>query len=424
MIDTIKIAVYKDSNLNFYETLLHASNQKLTGFIERSSSGLTQRQNAFIMKINKFDSYEQLIINGELKTPSHNYSIHWRCYEDRVTFEFSIPKLIYGTNSIEIQSHLKKNFNVSPYKLLRIGISSFFDLVFPLVKINYGGVELLRFDFCYNQLFDSREQSLKALNYIKLKHQGRGDRLNFEYGYIELSKSKYFKIYHKGEEYKKHDFRKLLDRGLSFEKRALNYQRFSDKILRYERKYTPKSWSYFYNVNILHRGQESIKKKYYESKKLGSVSKSQRRDFETFRKFTIGYSTLNHATKLDPFFFDLLYRRFKSEIKKRYSIGKVSVHRLHKEVIENDKQKTMKLRILAYIKVFKSLKRAHESGAFSDSTYYRYEAFMRKHDLSSTKLKSNIPQCWDHKQYYSHLRKHLIVPHSLTVDLPKYRFDL
>ena len=408
--------IYREYNESFYTSLLNASEQKKSGFIVRSTTGLTQRQDAFIMKVNNFDDYEQLIINGSFKTPSHMYNIFWRCFEDRVQIEFSLPKFIYGTNSIELRSHLNKQNN-RPYEFLTIAIKTFFETIFPLHKIDYGAVEITRFDFCFNQVFNSREESLKALKFIKLKHNGRGDRLNFEYGYISLTKSNYFKIYHKGEEFKKHDYHKIPSQKL-----ADQYQRFSDTILRYEKKQTSKNWSYFYNVNVKFRYQHELKKLYYSAKKKGIVSKQMRRDFENQQRFTLGNSKIIGASKLQEEFFNILYKRFRNEIKKKYSIHKVSVHRLHKEVIGNDKNKTLKLRILAFIKVFKSLKRAYESGAFSKATYYRYEKFMKDQDMSSTNVKSNIYQCWDSYNYYSGLNKNLISPLNLTAHTKHYRF--
>jgi hypothetical protein len=100
----------------------------------------------------------------------------------------------------------------------------------------------------------------------------------------------------------------------------------------------------------------------------------------------------------------------------------MSVKTLHKEVIDNDKNKTMNVRILAYIKVFKSLKRAQESGAFSKRTLSRYEKYMKEKNLSSTKVTSNINQDWNHVNYYNQLRKHSITPFKLTKNLQKFRF--
>ena len=416
MIDTIKLVIYREFNEEFYTTLLNASEQKKSGFIVRSTTGITQRQDAFVMKVNNFDDYEQLIINGSFKTPSHLYNIFWRCFEDRVQIEFSLPKFIYGTNSIELRSHMNKQNN-RPYTFLKLAIKTFFSTIFPLHKIDYGGIELARFDFCYNQCYKNREESLKALKFIKLKHNGRADRLNFEYGYISLSKSNYFKIYHKGEEFKKHDFHKIKS-----EKLANQYQKLSDCILRYERKQTPKNWSYFYNINVKYRYQSELKKLYYKAKKNNRVSKQMRRDFENLQRFTLASSKIEGATKLNEDFFNLLYKRFRNEIKKKYSISKVSVHRLHNEVISNTKNKTMKVRILSLIKVFKSLKRAYESGAVSKATYYRYEKFMKQNDMSSTNVKSNIYQCWDSYNYYSALHKNLISPINLTEHCGVNRF--
>ena len=60
----------------------------------------------------------------------------------------------------------------------------------------------------------------------------------------------------------------------------------------------------------------------------------------------------------------------------------------------------MKVRILALIKVFKSLKRAYENGAISKATFYRYQSFMNEKDLSTTNVKTDIIQDWTSNNYY------------------------
>ena len=399
MIDTIKLAIYREFNQDIYNFLLYSSDQRINGFIINSRSGIATRQEVFQVKKTDYENHELLMINGKIKCPSYNYNIFYRCFDDRVELEFSLPKYIYGTNTIQLMPHYKK-MNYSPYDMLVKGIKLFFSEVFKTCKINYGGIELKRFDFCFNQLFKSRQESFEALKYIKLKHQSKGDKLSYETGLVNLTKSNYLKIYHKGEEFIKHDKHKYDGKYLN------QIEELSEKILRYEKKITPKNIAYFYNVNVKHQYQNELKKLYYKAKKKGIVSKQMRRDFENVQNFTLGNSLIDGATKLESEFFNLLYSKFRLDIKRKFSIGRMSVDTLQKESFKKDsKNKTINIRILSLIKVFKSLKRAYESGAISESTYYRYKKHVEEKNISETNVKSEIVQDWSNNSYYREINK-------------------
>ena len=293
--------------------------------------------------------------------------------------------------------------------MLILGLKKFFRTFFPSTFIDYGGIEIKRWDFCFNQVFKSEEESLRALKYIKLKNNQRMDKLNFETGYVELTKSNYFKIYHKGTEFEKNDYLKL---DLSFD----NVLNFSKKVLRYEKKITISNMAYWYNVKYKHQYQPELVKIYLKAKKKGTVNKAMRADFENVQRFTLGNSKIMGATKLMPFVFNHLYDIFRQDIKRKYTIGKMSVAPLRKEVCDNTKNRTQKIRILSLIKVFKSIKRAYEMGAISKNTYYRYEKLMKENNYSSTNIGIDIEQDWTENSYFSELYKNCIIPLRFSND--------
>jgi hypothetical protein len=286
--------------------------------------------------------------------------------------------------------------------------------MFPSVKINYGNVVLKRVDFCFNQFFKDYQESIEALKYIKLKHQSKSDKLNYEFGFVELTKSKYLKIYHKGEEFKKHDYSKM-----KLQTDADLFQKISNRVLRYERKCTPKNWSYNFNVNVKMKNFTKRKKQYYLAKKHNRVKKDMRKDFESIQNFTIGLPIESNYLKMPEEFFNSLYFDFMEDIRKKFTIGKMSVDRLQKESFTHNKNKSTNVKILSYIKVFKSLKRAQESGAFSKRTLQRYVKYMNEHNLSTTRLKSNINQDWTHKQYRYVLLQNNVYPSKYS-KLPNF----
>ena len=406
MIDTIKLSIhspiYRDStkkeyrleNKILYNLFLENCNQKTSGFILNRKTGITQRETIFQLKTNSYEKYEMLILNGSLKTPSYSYEIFFRIFEERIDIEFSIPKFIYGTNTFELYTH-SNYIKLSPYQLLIVSIKKFFKDIFFNVPVDFGFVQLQRFDFCFNQVYKSYEDSLKALNYIKLKHSAVADKLNYKFGYVELTKSNYLKIYHKGEEFKKHDSKKIFDK---------NIFNFSQNILRFEKKHTPKNISYFYNCNFKNRGRHFLKEEYLKQKKSGNIKKHLRAEFENVQNFTIDTSKLSGSTKLPESLFNILYKKFIREIIQKFTIQNLSVKTLYNEVLNCKEDKILKVRILALITTFKSLKRAFDCKAVSSSTYYRYKSYLNEKNLSETNVNINIKQDFTHQTYLNSLK--------------------
>lgn len=411
MIDTIKISVYKEFNESIYNTCLYNSENYKSGFRLNSVSGQYEKIEMFSGLYHQYDNHMMMLIKGTMKQPSWDYNINYRMFDDRIDIEFSLPKFIYGTNAIELRSHYFK-FKTSPYEMLVKGIKKYFEYFFSGHKVNYGGVSIQRWDFCYNQLFESKDESLKALEYIKKKYNKKHDTLNYETSFIALTKSQYFKIYHKGTEFIKHD----LDKLPVYQKNILA---LADLTLRYEKKVTIKNLAYWYNVNIKYGKQNPIVKQYLKCKKLGTITKQMRSDFENVQKFTLGNSLLEYHTKLDSFMFDHLYTIFRDEIKKKYNIGNSSIDRLHHEVINtyDKKNRTKKIKILSFIKTFGSIRRAYEKKAISKSTFYEYEKFMLQKNLSSTNVKSNIKQDWISENYFNNIIRQGINVNHLSNDM-------
>jgi hypothetical protein len=94
----------------------------------------------------------------------------------------------------------------------------------------------------------------------------------------------------------------------------------------------------------------------------------------------------------------------------------MSLDTLKNQVINNEKQKVTKVKILAYIKTFKSLKRAYEMGAITKPTYYRYNLLMNELGLSVTNIRTEIKQDWSTLSYYSALARYGIAPSYFARD--------
>jgi len=419
MIDTVKLAIHcpimydvqgnkhRPYNSTLYDILLVNVKQNNSGFILNREHGIYTRgkDSVFQGKANIYNTFEMLILDGSVQCPSHNYNMHFRVFEERVEIEFSLPKFIYGTNVFQLLKHYQRRHD--PYEIFVQALKKVFEDIFFNVPVVWGAVELLRWDVCFNQVFKSREQSIKALKYIKLKHQSKGDKLNYEYGLIQLTKTNYLKIYHKGEEFKKHDKQKY--KGLFPEQ----IEAIADKILRYEKKYTRTNISYTYNTKFKTNGHADFQE-YKRQKKAGKISRYLRNEFESVQRFTLGNSKIEGCTKMPPHFFDYCYYSFKDEIEKKFNIGKSSVDQLHRTVIANPSDAAVRVKILAYIKTFGSLKRAYELGAFSRATYTRYKNQLESKGLSETKVHIKIEQDWSNMTYHRELFKYGIPISSIT----------
>jgi hypothetical protein len=409
MVDTVKLTIHcpilfdekgnkhRPYNALFYDMLLNNTKQNQSGFIMNSVTGQYQRskESLFIGTSTIYDNYEHMVVNGKIPVPSHNYNMHYRIYDEKIDLEFSIPKFIYGTNVFQLIDHYKRK--AQPYEMLVMSIKKVFEDTFFNVKVHWGAIELRRWDYCFNQVFESKYLALKCLHYIKLKHQAKADRLNFEYGFVQLTKSNYLKIYHKGVEFEKHDRLKYTGRYIK------QLQDLADRTLRYEKKCSPKNVSYQFNMYFRHNDHpdKALYLKQKNSKKR--VDPYLIKEFETIRPFYLGPPIFKGGYQMTPKFFNFLWASFKSDILKKFTVGNMSVDTLRNEAINGTKSSSKRIKILTYIKTFGSLKRAYESGAFTKATYYRYKSELEKENLSETKVPIKIDQDWSNQAYHRFL---------------------
>jgi len=236
---------------------------------------ITTREKLDILKMNKSGEFLVRFQKNKKLNNSHHYYLayHIDTQKDYIEFNFSIPKYIFGTNILMFVNHFNnKNFAYHlngeiKYNLkhafprLKGFIKHFVNAEFGELPIRWDFVEVNRIDLCYNQVFNSKDDALRYLEYqkqIKKKHAREdGDYLR-EYQTSIMYKTKRYsaKIYHKGTEYEKHDKRE--HRKINKEK-GRNYfnieglQRFSDKILRYEITFRSSYLSYLFRQNIFRR---------------------------------------------------------------------------------------------------------------------------------------------------------------------------
>src|SRR5262249_16907202 len=121
-------------------------------------------------------------------------------------------------------------------------LKTFFKTEFLFCPVDWKDVEVNRIDVCFNQMFPTRKEALKYLEYQKrLKKKYARDEAGVlrEYATSLMYVTKRYsaKIYHKGSEYEKNDQKEHLKINQEKGREYFNtseYQGLSDRMLRYE----------------------------------------------------------------------------------------------------------------------------------------------------------------------------------------------
>jgi hypothetical protein len=208
---------------------------------------------------------------NELK--SSHYTIAYKIDLDKnfVEINLSVPKYIFGTNILHYNrtsrsknyfaaKHCELEVNLEEsYKRLFNFLEKFFAQQFGTIELDYRLIEINRLDICYNQVFNCKDDALQYLNELKkLRKTNVRDSSNYSRGWktsIVYKTQRYsFKVYHKGAEFKKNDAKKLFKINQDGKHKFIfpieYYQRFADKILRYEMTLRHTQMSYLYMHKI------------------------------------------------------------------------------------------------------------------------------------------------------------------------------
>lgn len=208
------------------------------------------------VKINRSGEYLIRTKSGKHRNASNHYDVSYYIepIKDYIEFNFSIPKYNYGSNVLMFVDHFgDKEYNFHTcceadhninrsFDLLQYFLKNFFRMEFVGSKVDYNDVEVHRIDVCFNQLFQSKQEALKYLEYQKRKpkkysRDEEGSVYEYKTSWMYKSIRYSAKIYHKGSEYEKNDLKEH-ERYNKEKKRQYfkpaQYQAFADRILRYE----------------------------------------------------------------------------------------------------------------------------------------------------------------------------------------------
>lgn len=274
---------------------------------------------------------------GVFNVPSSEYNVGYFVDPDRemIHINVSIPKYLYGHSVAQVIEHSHKGVNIHHdtwdtwnkvtdkwYKLLKKFIKDFFRYTFAGCEIDYKYVEISGIDLAFNQYFDSREQALRVAHYMAGKKvsriRGEGskkeayeeDYLTNEVtstGFYTVQKNYYFKVYHKGIEFRKNQYKELMKHNEKVSKnhrfaKKLNsqiigspsellnpkmvgfdcmaLQEEADKILRHELRFYPRSMSHLYKTKVFRKGVKKWESDKKEFRRLENLRVSYKRAFD------------------------------------------------------------------------------------------------------------------------------------------------
>lgn len=248
----------------------------------------------------EIEGEKHITMRGEKLTSSHYY-LTWSCplgkNANYVEFNFSIPKLLYGTNLVQFVQHATENsvlwdaeqakgfdFNVdATYKRFRKFVRLFFEKQFHFTgsKVDMKDVEVRRFDICWNQVFNSRSDAMEYLSYQKevkkkFARANKKGRKSWDESVFFSTRDYGAKIYHKGSEYKsKHGEKKHHQEINKKENRKVfdvdALQEFADRILRYEITFRSAYMSKIFRNKVFRRKSESWQKKMKKFRRIRRV---------------------------------------------------------------------------------------------------------------------------------------------------------
>ncbi|MFN5416434.1 MAG: phage/plasmid replication protein [Flavobacteriia bacterium] len=442
MIDTVRIDVLFSQNSTFYDFCLKNSKNCRSGFIENYRTGIHESTTLFTFKAVEYENKVVQHISGDVLNKSSSYKATYLIKEYKIIFEFSIPKFVFGTNAIQSVFHFDEN-RLTPYEYLKFGVNYFFRNLLKneldiFYNLDWSGIHLRRVDFCFNQYFQNYNESIKALDSIKLKVSKRYTNKEYDTSIISISERNYQKVYHKGEEFLKNDLKKIEkmpifnrvdSRGKTLIERLTD---LSSSCLRYEKQYKPSNWSYLYLKDFSNKGRTYYKRlkdidkqiKLNEMYKIISPNEllRQKKEIEKFfdsARISFVFELSEHMVKdyrqvalLTSNFFNFMYHEFLNDIKKRYNIMNNSISALNKFIVDkkhDKKNKSTEHRILLIIKNYGSLEMAYKKGMIAERTFFRYKKYLHENNLSTTNIKINIKQDWTYETYFKKLNENNII---------------
>lgn len=456
MIDTVVLRIHNLSKYPLLHEQYHTPSKKKGSYSRAYVNADTGEyiEDTFTASTIYHDSGKilPLVFYNSLSLPSSHYSLAYSVNPnlDYLEFNFSLPKYCYGNNVMQFL-FLYDTSPQSASLLLFNFLKSFMHREFNQ-PVLLDDVEINRIDLCYNQFFNCKEDALSYLKEQKSlieKYSNKQGSRGRDYGSTVMYKTdRYsFKVYHKGLEFKEHDFKQITKNGNKMGLDCQFLQEQADCILRYEMTFRASAMRYVFNQFFL---DSRAKLDYHEyasyrpgrlirqlanvdSNFTGHATKGRRSFFEIFKrrakKFTLktvfDYTSDLHTIKdsdalpFDTTFFCVLHKVFWQKVKDYQFETAVSiadmrskieeVHQkveIHNKLVGGAKKRKMNSsRVLPTALLLQHVSFQDLRQLLPKSTYYDMKRDLEKIGLTENSSKVSIPKppmdyC-DYKMYFA-----------------------
>lgn len=274
MIDTICLRLHNLKNHGRTVAAIQAEIHGASGKVFRFSEDSKKLDDRGISEMVYFGSNNSRLLTYRRKLfiPSSAYSVNIEISleKDYIEFLFSIPKYIWGCNIIQFVDYFDQS-SQRQFAYLQEFIRMFFKRPCFVDKINYDEVEISRIDLCYNQIFPSEadkcfyfKQQCIMNEREKILDKKVSKGIDIRGLYINVPGKYNFKIYDKGLEFGKNDYRELCKKGGNPKGYDLDkLQRLANRTLRYEVTFHGGYFNYLFNQYYYSDGKSAKKGNVY-----------------------------------------------------------------------------------------------------------------------------------------------------------------
>ena len=254
------------------------------------------------------DSKRTVFIGGKVMTSSH-YNLGFSIPQGEnalwIDFNFSIPKLLFGTNVLQFVQHKTEvrntdtRFGIHHNSKSRFNANATYDRLVKVIDnflyrlnnfkwVDLKDVQIKRIDICWNQIFHSKEDALRYQSYqleVRKKYSRNDATKPRSFGTTVFWNTRDYgaKIYHKGNEYRcstgerKEHLRINKEEGKQiFDVDTIGG--FADRILRYEITFRNAYLSKIYRAKIFRRNDArhmGMMKRYKELERIFEYAHSK-----------------------------------------------------------------------------------------------------------------------------------------------------
>ncbi|MBN8785456.1 MAG: hypothetical protein J0I84_00045, partial [Terrimonas sp.] len=216
MIDTIVLRIHNISKYKrLYDQFYRPTKEKNSitkAYIDEDSGEYMEMGYSAALVFHDNNRVLPLMHRSAVYVPSSHYSVSYviSTQKDFLEFNFSIPKYIWSTNVMQF-INLFDNSETILFGELQKFITEFINdncHERPLMD----DIEINRIDFCYNQFFNSKDDALAYLaeqNKLLVKYaRSSGNKFrSYDTSIMYVTRRYSFKIYHKGTEFAKNDYK-------------------------------------------------------------------------------------------------------------------------------------------------------------------------------------------------------------------------